>query len=564
MDSGSKLYGRARRSRTAPAIAVGCVLWLAGAALAQEAPSVEQVWVERKSWPTVTGTDEARDIAFWEDEGADKRYVFVTGYLSLNASGTNTVMVTYRFDADNPAQNPKVAYYPADPSQTTVTGNHKGVALVVGAAGFVFVVGETAEGGNGQNYVTVKYGKDLDPQSPGTGEVWADVGAGVGARIYDNAAVTNGNDIPVDIGLANGDSAVVVTGTSPGNGTGDDIATVAYVEDDGSAPPEWPSDGFGDGVRRYNNDAVDGDDRAAELGNAHVACDGDECILDVVVVGTSDGYQTGTDIVTIDWGNTDGVLRWVQRYDSPQHGNDVGVGIVVGGNLSDVFVVGHSIHYDPPNNFMSSMTPQYRDYVVISYDRFDFQNPGKPRWTGNPPYMHGARVFDWGYDDVACDVQHYDAPYYEYNLLWVSGRIGLSSGSTDNDFGTLKLDPATGSTICSHTFGVTTASDEQAANIAPLGDYHYVDGHAYVTGFSTLTSTGARAVGTIKLDAFASGSPCTFRWAIFYGGGTGEATAICQGTIPAGYSKRDVFVAGRADGASAGQDLVVFRYRQND
>lgn len=116
---------------------------------------------------------------------------------------------------------------------------------------------------------------------------------------------------------------VLVTGGSPGSGSGVDFATVKY---DSDGNEKW--------VQRYNGPS-NGDDEAR--GTA-VDKSGN-----VYVVGTS--WQSGaeTDIVTIKY-DSSGNQKWVYRYNGPFSGSDGGVDITVNSD-GDVYVTGHSIDY---------------------------------------------------------------------------------------------------------------------------------------------------------------------------------------------------------------------------
>ncbi|MDR2987925.1 MAG: PQQ-binding-like beta-propeller repeat protein, partial [Nocardiopsaceae bacterium] len=92
---------------------------------------------------------------------------------------------------------------------------------------------------------------------------------------------------------------VFVTGSSEGNGTNRDYATVAYNAATGKQL--W--------VKRYNGPVNTGDDPAA----IKVAPDGKT----VFVTGTSQGVGVGVDYTTIAYNANTGQQLWVSRYNNP-------------------------------------------------------------------------------------------------------------------------------------------------------------------------------------------------------------------------------------------------------
>lgn len=158
-------------------------------------------------------------------------------------------------------------------------GNSVDVAssIAVDNFGNSYVTGYTKNGALDADYATIKYNSTGIQQ-------WARTYNGLGTSVsYDEARA-----IAVDI---NGN--VYVTGTSRGNGTGVDIATIKY---NSSGTQQW--------VQRYNGPPGSGDD-----GGYSIAVDD---FGNVYITGDSRGNGSGQDYITIKY-NTDGVLQWESR-----------------------------------------------------------------------------------------------------------------------------------------------------------------------------------------------------------------------------------------------------------
>ena len=165
----------------------------------------------------------------------DEHWIYATGWITEMDGGqvVGTRFATYKYDAthEDPFFAPPVptakAFFPpmGGPGHVSIQSgdSYKAVDMVVDElTGDVYVVGEgpASPGGTNQDYIVVKYNKDLEP-------VWTPQ-----ASFYDGPV--SGDDIPADIGMDVSVEVVVVTGSSPGNGTGLDIATVAFNTSDGS------------------------------------------------------------------------------------------------------------------------------------------------------------------------------------------------------------------------------------------------------------------------------------------------------------------------------------------
>jgi hypothetical protein len=173
----------------------------------------------------------------------------------------------------------------------------------------VYVTGFSHSTDTSDDYATIKY----DPTGK---QLWL-------AR-YDGPA----HDTDRAAGIALGPNENVhVTGASLGTNTSLDYATVQY---DSNGNQMWVARYDGPGHR---------DDWATSI-----AVDG---VGRVSVTGRSVGIGTGYDYATIQY-SPQGATNWVDRYDGPSHGDDLGVAVAV--DLSgNVYVTGSS--FDPVTNF---------------------------------------------------------------------------------------------------------------------------------------------------------------------------------------------------------------------
>jgi hypothetical protein len=155
--------------------------------------------------------------------------------------------------------------------------DNEAVAIARGTDGFIYVVG-SGESETGYDYITIKYDAN---------------GVQYWVRRYDGPA--HGDDHAVGI-VADDLGNVYVTGSSVGNGTDYDYATIKY---DSLGVEKW--------VKRYNGPR-DSTDYAYGL-----SVDSNS---NVFVTGTSFGDGTGFDYATIKY-NTDGAQEWMKRYNGP-------------------------------------------------------------------------------------------------------------------------------------------------------------------------------------------------------------------------------------------------------
>jgi hypothetical protein len=238
----------------------------------------------------------------------------------------------------------------------------------VDSAGNVYVTGSSTGNGTGSDYTTIKYDSDGN-------QLWV-------AR-YDGSA--NKGDQASVIAL-DGLGNIYVTGSSAGNGTETDNATVKY---DSHGNQLWAT--------RYSGPA-NGEDGATVLAV--------DISSNVYVTGASTGNGTGADYATIKY-DVNGNQIWVARYNGPAHSEDTASALVMD-SAGSIYVTGWSTGNDTSY-----------DYATLKYS-----NAGKQLWVDR-------------YDGPA------SRPDKAYALaLGSSGSVyvtGRSSGNgTYYDFATIK------------------------------------------------------------------------------------------------------------------------------
>jgi hypothetical protein len=288
-------------------------------------------------------------------------------------------------------------------------GKDNAQALTVDAGGNAYVTGFSDGGDGNYDFATVKYDDSGNQE-------WV-------AR-YDGEV--RGADWVRDVAVG-AEGGVYVTGSSAGEGTGFDFATVKYDADGNQL---W--------VSRYDGPAH-GDDRVKALtvdasGNAYVT-------------GDSAGPGGRTESVTIKYG-PDGDLLWVARSGPSGVGQSLAaVAVDADGN---VYVAGSALP-----------RPGNTDFVTIKYDP-----AGEPLWTA---------YRDWS--------AHDDARYLAIDVegsVYLAGdfvsRAENSDKAAHQDIGVVKYGPD-GQELWSISLNGGDGTNEVASALR-LGQ----DGSIYVTG----------------------------------------------------------------------------------
>jgi uncharacterized delta-60 repeat protein len=246
-----------------------------------------QLWLARYNGPA-NGFDLAYALAL--DSAGN---VYVTGWSQGNFTDADYATVKY----DSNGNQIWVARYNGPAS-----GDDRASALAVGGTGNVYVTGSSTGNGTGADYTTVKYDSDGN-------QLWV-------AR-YNGPA--NGDDEASAIAL-DGLGNIYVTGSSAGNGTGTDYATVEY---DSHGNQLWAA--------RYNGPAS-GEDSATALAV--------DLSSSVYVTGASTGNGTGTDYATMKY-DKDGNELWVARYNGPANTEDQASALAMD-SVGNIYVTGWS------------------------------------------------------------------------------------------------------------------------------------------------------------------------------------------------------------------------------
>jgi uncharacterized delta-60 repeat protein len=346
-------------------------------------------------------------------------------------------------------------------------------------------------------------------------------------------------------GIAVDDSGYVyVTGSSWGNGTSHDFATVKYGT---SGETLW--------VRRFDGPAS-GDDQAGGI-----AVSGDR----VAVTGGVAGPDLYTDLCIVVY-STDGDSLWTASYDGPGSGNDQGLAVAFG-NSGDVYVTGYSsdtlngwdyltakYNASGVQQWTARLSTEYEDYAVA----IEIDEDGDCYVTGNSgsPYF-----LTWDYVTVRYSTDgaeqwasRYEGPAFEDDearaiAIDSDGNAYVTGGSRDSttgpDFTTIKYSPTGDSVWIRRYDGPAGGTDE--ANDLALD----VSGNVYVTGFSQDTATDYD-FATVKYSTDGA-----LQWVARYDGPVheyDEARAIAVD------DRGGIFVTGTSTGDGTRGDFATVKY----
>jgi uncharacterized delta-60 repeat protein len=369
-----------------------------------------QQWAARYNGP---GNNDDRTYSIAVDGSGN---VYVTG--SSVGSGIDLDYTTIKYNSAGVQQ--WVARYNGPGN-----GNDRAYSLAVDGSGNVYVTGESIGSGTSYDYATIKYNSSGVQQ-------WAVRYNGPGNSI------DRGYSLAVDIS-----GNVCVTGTSTGNGTNYDYATIKY---NSSGVQQW--------AVRYNGPG-NNEDIAASLAV--------DIVGNVYLTGYSrSGSGIGTeDYATIKY-NSAGVQQWVARYNGTGN-NDDRANSLVYDSYGNVYVTGQSIG-----------SGVGYDYATIKYN-----NSGVQQWVAR--YNGPGNGYDYAYS-IAIDG---------------SGNIYVTGESpeivTNSDYATIKYNNS-GVQQWAARYNGPGNSDDVARSLAVDGS-----GNVYVTGYSRSgLNFGTEDYATIK------------------------------------------------------------------
>jgi uncharacterized delta-60 repeat protein len=401
-------------------------------------------------------------------------------------------------------------------------GSDKATSLALDGNGNSYVTGFVFTGsGTSYDYATIKY-------NPAGDSLWT--------ATYNGPvnAIDSARCIAVD-----GNTNVYVSGSSTGNGTGYDYATIKYST---AGVQQW--------VARYNG-LGNSDDHAYGLA---VDQNGN-----VYVTGNSQGSGTNYDYATVKY-NSAGVQQWATRYNGPNNASDWAWSLAVDLN-GNVYVTGQSL-----------VSGANYDYATVKYN-----SDGVQQWVSR--YNGPGNYFDAAYS-LAVDQNgnvyvtgesvisgfNYDYTTIKYNSAgvqqWVSrydyGSVDQAyslaidqnanvyvAGKSQNDYATIKYNTAGQQQWAVRYNGPANGTDQ--ANSLVLDS----DGNVFVTGYSAGSGTGDD-YATIKYNP--SGQE---QLVLRYDGlvhGTDRAASLALD----GYG--NVYVTGGSTGGGTGFDYATVKY----
>ena len=475
------------------------------------APDGTEIWRARYSGPA-DGDDRAAALAV---DAAG--YVYVAG--SSAGEGSDLDITTVKYAPDGAEQ--WVARYNGPGNAVDYS-----TGILSDALGSIYVVGTSEGAGTGRDICTVKYAPD------GT-ELWV-------AR-YDGPA--GGNDTGWALSLDE-DQNVLVAGTSAGESTFADYATVKYAPD---GTELW--------VARYDGPGVSSDEAQA------VVVDG---IGNVIVTGESRAASE-SDIATVKYA-PNGTELWAVRHDGAAFGDARPVGISVD-EAGNVYVAGDSVMGD----IRSLLTVKYApdgvqlwtsEHAPLSREGLSARAMAADP-EGNAFLLGISLAGDLNLKDsltIKIDSEGAEVwaarkkPPLTYDQFAVSSVSGQATdgegnvyvvGSCALDLIVATYDPAGGERWVVRYAGPSNLWDEAVA-VAPG-----TAGYLHVAGTSAGAATDSDVI-TLTYDA--EGSPV---WMAILDGpahGVDEAAAV------AADGEGNVYVTGNSEGVGTGADVLTVKY----
>nr|WKN35760.1 SBBP repeat-containing protein [Tunicatimonas sp. TK19036] len=281
--------------------------------------------------------------------------------------------------------------------------------IALDAFGYIYVTGSGGDSGDSRDYITVKY----DPEG---NQQWV--------SYYDGPANTIDQAFSIAIDAANN---AYITGSSQGGTSDYDYATVKY-DTDGNQ--QW--------IARYNSSS-DSTDQARDIAV--------DAAGNVYVTGRSLSTDSFYDYATVKY-DTDGNQQWVSRYSAPGYQVEYAWDIALD-QAGNVYVTGLSRSAD--NGF---------DYATVKYDP-----DGTQQWVAryDGPYNANDQA-----RAIALDT---------FGNVYVTGSS--QSISSSDDYATVKYD-SDGNQQWVNRYNGPGNQDDHANAIAVDNQ-----GSVYVTGWST-------------------------------------------------------------------------------
>lgn len=414
---------------------------------------VTQEWVQRYSGP---GNFNDEPFAMAVDDSGN---VYVTGYTRYNVFNGPVDYATIKYNSSGTQM--WVQIYSGPGNNTDVAK-----AIALDNSGNVYVSGNSWAGGSSYDYATIKY------SSSGAIE-W--VQTYNGPENGSDAA----NSIAVDVS-----GNVYVTGSSHGNLSGNDYATVKY---NSSGIQQW--------VQRYN-----GPGNGSDIANS-VKLDG---FGNVYVNGNSIGDSTGQDYATIKY-NSSGVQEWAKRYSGPGNNEDYANSITID-NSGNICVTGQSntdqirSGYATIKYSSSGETLWVRRYDASSYrsaNSVASDSSGNFYVTGDPEFT----TIKYSSSGDQMWLRSYNSPYNwddEFATLAVdlSGNVYVTGSSnrygvSHHDYATVKYN-SSGVQQWVQTYNGTDYDDVTRCVVVDKS------GNVYVTGSSRVVPQSYMDFATIK------------------------------------------------------------------
>lgn len=410
-----------------------------------------QQWVERYDGPGAAALINFNNkVSLALDNKAN---VYITGYRTASGSGND--FATIKYDKNGNRKWTKKYNGPGN-------GEDIANAVAVDENGRVYITGRSLGDGTGDDYATVKYGKDGDTR-------WVTRFNGSGSGEDRATAIANDDD-----------GNVYVTGYSQNNGSGLDYTTIKYNK---NGTQQW--------IKTYN-----GPGNGADLANA-IAVDEDG---NVYVTGESEGSGTYLDYATIKY-DKNGNQKWVKRYDGPGNTTDRAYAIAVDED-GKVYVTG-----------LSYGTTSMTDYATIKYNK-DGDTKWVRRYNGPGNGFDGANslavdahgnVIVTGYSRGSGTEDDYATIKYDNDgdVKWVARYNGPADRS--DGASSLVVDPSGNVYVTGQSFEIENGSAYATVKYNTTGVQQWVQryhpgigsdnayalavdatGNVFVTGASTL------------------------------------------------------------------------------